>query len=98
MSDLLYNCNGGRKLTSIGASWFVSYLYYLKFDKNHLNWQKVGYDNRIRTFNKSSEYWNEWLIDIINGNDKKLKNNQIGLEPIEIKNMAKEILKLFEES
>ena len=32
---------GGEDLTTMGATWFVSYCYYDKIDPTHKNWKKV---------------------------------------------------------
>ena len=53
------DCNGGRLLTTLGATWFVSYLYYLKIDSTHLNWKK--FEERKSNFYKSHKYHKEWL-------------------------------------
>ena len=48
-----YNFDGGQYLTKIAASWFVSYMYHLKIDKKHINWQNVSNSfDRIKTYNK----------------------------------------------
>lgn len=35
-----FNFIGGDILSKMGASWFVSYSYYLHVDKKHENWNK----------------------------------------------------------
>ena len=48
MSGHIYkDCNGGRLLSSLSATWFVSYLYYLSIDSTHLNWTKFKKEFRL---------------------------------------------------
>lgn len=89
------DCSGGRILTSLSATWFVSYLYYLKIDSSHLNWNK--FKERIPNFEKSKKYHNEWLKKIVDKNPLKLNKNQIGLQGIRVKEMAQELLKTIRE-
>ena len=97
MSGHIYNdCNGGRLLSSLSVTWFVSYLYYLSIDSTHLNWTK--FEERIPNFNKSKEYHKEWLEKIVNKNHLKLNKNQIGLDGIRVKEMAKELLNFIEDN
>lgn len=85
-----FNFDGGDKLSSIGASWFVSYSYYRDIDQSHTNWNKVKtYETRISTFNASIKYHRNWLEKIIDMNHKNLKKNTISLSPVEIVNIAK---------
>ena len=84
---------GGEILATFGATWFVSYAYYEIIDKTHKNWTRVKtYPTRRETYSSSREYHTYWLEQIANMNDKQLSKNTIGLDPIEIKRMAKEIL------
>ena len=88
-----FNFEGGGKLTSMGATWFVSYAYYEKIDAEHKNWENVDTkQHRKRVYRNSREYHEFWLKQIINMNDSQLVKNQIGLKPIEIKRMAKAVL------
>jgi hypothetical protein len=96
MGRHIFNFDGGGKLTSIGASWFVSYLYYKVIDQSHTNWNKVKKQKtRISTFEASTEYHKDWLKEII-GMSNKLKSNTISLSSVDIKKMAMEILKSYE--
>lgn len=84
---------GGEELTTIGASWFVSYFYYLKIDKNHKNWDRVSTaKNRISTFNRTKYYHKSWLTEICNMEGSRLEKNTIGLSSFEVKDMAEKIL------
>ncbi|MEQ1660675.1 MAG: hypothetical protein ABL896_18065, partial [Hylemonella sp.] len=85
---------GGEQLTTIGASFFVSYLYFRHVDETHSNWQSVRTKNsRIRTLANSSEYHRAWLERIEQMSDAKLRRNSLGLEGATIKKMAQKILK-----
>ena len=64
-----YKFNGGQYLTRIGSSWLVSYMYYLKIDKNHKNWGNVSNpSDRMKKFNKCSQFHMKWLQEIVNMN------------------------------
>ena len=52
-----FNFEGGAYLTSMGASWFVSYMYFKKIDNKHNNWRNIKTaENRISTFNNTLKY------------------------------------------
>ena len=34
-----FDFEGGDDLTTMGASWFISYLYHIEIDSNHRNWE-----------------------------------------------------------
>jgi len=94
MANHNFNFDGGEYLAKIGAAWFVSYIFYEIEDKTHLNWKNVLTTKyRISIFNKTRKYHNYWLQQVLNMNDEKIKYNTIKLEPVEIKTMAKILLK-----
>ena len=93
MSRHNFNFDGGEYLTKMGASWFISYSYWLYIDKTKTNWEKVlTYSSRISVFNRSKKHHNFWLKQILLMNDKNLNKNSIELNAIEVKEMAKTIL------
>jgi len=93
MARHTFNFDGGDYLTTIGASWFVSYLYYRNIDDSHMNWKKIStVDSRINTFNRTEEYHKYWLQQILTMNGCNLNKNEIGLNAINIKKMANELL------
>lgn len=50
-----FTFEGGEILTGMGASWFVSYAYYEKIDRNHKNWAKVSTTQpRLSKYNKGT--------------------------------------------
>lgn len=89
-----FNFPGGEILTKMGASWFVSYSYYEKIDRKHLNWSKVKTTgSRLSHYNKGRAYHEEWLLEVLSMNEDALSTNTIGLDGEEIKSMARELLK-----
>jgi uncharacterized protein YutD len=73
MSGHCFNFKGGDKLSKMGASWFVSYSYYLYINKSHINWQNVSTCQlRIKVFNKTKNYHQYWLRKILEMNDNRL--------------------------
>ena len=42
MDNHNFSFEGGEYLRKIGASWFVSYCYYLNIDQSHKNWASVS--------------------------------------------------------
>jgi len=89
-----YNFDGGDFLTTIGASWLVSYSYYRHIDNSHMNWENISTaELRINIFNRTENYHKYWLQQILTMNDSNLNKNKIGLNAIKIKEMAKELLK-----
>ena len=96
MARHTFNFDGGDELTTIGASWFVSYSYYKIIDPSHTNWNKVTtHKSRISRFDVTTKYHKYWLGKIMDMNDKRLNKNEISLSSIDIKKMAMEILKSY---
>lgn len=88
-----YRIEGGSELTTMGATWFVSYCYYKMVDSSHKNWNNVSTaSNRASVFQKSQRYYKYWLSEILKMSDANLNKNKIGLEGAQIKQMAKRIL------
>ncbi|MDR2926282.1 MAG: hypothetical protein LBU76_10125 [Azoarcus sp.] len=68
-----FNFEGGEYLAKIGASWFVSYFYYIFADKTHTNWLKIKtVDLRIGIYNKTKKYHKFWLTQVENMNNNLL--------------------------
>ena len=86
--------DGLETLRKIGASWFVSYCYYNKISKKHLDWKKVAesLDLRVSYFTRTEKYHKYWLVEVLKMKDANLNRNSLGLRSHEIKRMAKEIL------
>ena len=95
MANHDYNFEGGTYLTNIGASWFISYMYYKKIDNKHSNWRNVKTaENRISMFNNTIQYHKFWLEQIIKMNTIRLSTNKIGLSGTEVVQMTIELLKI----
>ena len=85
-----YKFAGGEHLTRISASWFVSYMYYLKVDKTHSNWKKVTKPmKRASKCDKNSTYHKIWIREIVGMNPNRLGRNKLGLSGTDIISMAK---------
>lgn len=91
--DHEYRLGGGSELTTMGATWFVSYCYYKMVDLNHMNWNRVSTaSNRASVFARSQRYYKYWLKEVLNMSDANLNKNSLGLKSRQIKQMASEIL------
>ncbi len=87
---------GGEQLTSIGASFFVSFLYYRHVDPTHRNWDTIKTKaSRISTVSNSEEHHRAWLERINGMKDAKLNTNTLGLDSTTVKTMAQAILKVI---
>lgn len=94
-----FKCNGGQKLSYIGASFFISYLYYLKEDSTHKAWDNLKNEKskkyRINSINRNKDYYKDWVTYIINvRTPSPLIRNTIGLTDAEIVDMAKKLVHL----
>ncbi len=93
MNSHNFSFTGGEILTGMGASWFVSYIYYEKMDRTHRNWDRVSTtQSRISKYNKGKIYHKDWLKEVIAMNPANLNKNTIGLSAEQTKSMAKELL------
>ena len=88
-----FTFDGGEMLTTIGTTFFVSYLYYQYVDATHRNWEKVATkSSRISSIDSSKRYHSNWLNLVGSMNEANLSKNSIGLSGAEVKEMAKAIL------
>jgi hypothetical protein len=86
---------GGEQLTTIGATFFVSYLYYLRVDPTHGNWETIKTKTaRISTITSSKQYHRAWLGRVDQMSPANLGKNTLGLDGEEVKAMARAILAL----
>ena len=84
-----FSFDGGDLLTTIGATFFVSYLYHRYVDSTHRNWASIKtQQSRISTINRSEEYHSIWLKHIGSMSEVKLSRNTIGLDGASVKKMA----------
>jgi len=93
MARHIFNFEGGNELTTMGASWFVSYSFYYYKDKSHINWQNIPtYQSRISVFNRTKNLHEFWFGKILEMKNSNLDKNEIGLDAEKIKEMAKILL------
>jgi len=93
MARHIFNFVGGEYLSTMGATWFVSYSYYTHIDNKHTNWNRVSTSqSRISVFNNSKKYHKFWLGEIIGMKDNNLNKNTIGIKASKVKEMAKLLL------
>jgi len=91
-----FSFEGGEQLTTIGATFFVSYLYYLHVDSAHRNWEAIKTKkSRISTINKSECYHRSWLNQIGSMSEANLNKNTLGLDGVSVKKMALSIQKVL---
>ena len=91
-----FSFDGGDKLTTIGATFFVSYLYYRHVDSTHRNWASIKtQQSRISTINGSEKYHRVWLTHIGSMSETNLNRNTLGLNGTTIKKMALAIQQLL---
>jgi hypothetical protein len=89
---MLFNLNGGRKLTSMGAAWFVSCLYCERIDPKHLNWQNTKTAQRRKSvFDRTRNLHDYWIGQIRNISDSHIMTNKIGLTAAEVKKMINKL-------
>jgi hypothetical protein len=88
-----FNFPGGEQLTTIGASFFISYLYSQYVDPAHSGWTSIGTKAaRIRTITRSKQHHRAWLEQVSQMNETNLSRNTMGLRGENIKAMAQALL------
>lgn len=91
-----FSFEGGEQLTTIGATFFVSYLYCRHVDSTHRNWEKIKTKtSRISTITSSERHHRAWLERVGGMNDANLSKNTLGLDGGTAKAMARAILKVL---
>ena len=89
----VFSFDGGDQLTTIGATFLVSYLYHQHIDLTHNNWAEIKTQkSRISTINRSENYHRNWLNHIGNMSEANLNRNTLALDAPDIKEMALAIL------
>lgn len=93
MPNHSYNFEGAEDLTTMGSSWFISYLYHDRIDGNHRNWSRVARTLSTRTsaYNRSIQHHRTFLAHILQMNPTYLSRNTIGLTGEEVIKLAREI-------
>ena len=92
MANHNFSFAGGDILSKMGATWFVSYAYYDRVDKNHRNWDRVSTAaSRTSRYIAGIPYHKEWLQEVLVMKDENLSKNTIVLDARQVKAMAKEI-------
>lgn len=88
-----FGFEGGEQLTTIGATFFVSYLYYLHVDSTHRNWDSIKTkSSRISTIATSRKYHAGWLERLGSMTNANLNRNTLGLDGATVKAMARLVL------
>ena len=84
---------GGEQLTTIGATFFISYIYHLHIDSMHRNWESIATrKSRISTIASSTRYHHAWLERVGGMSAANLSRNTLGLDGATVKSMARAIL------
>ena len=66
MANHNFSFAGGDILSKMGATWFVSYAYYDRVDKNHRNWDRVSTAaSRTSRYIAGIPYHKEWLQEVL---------------------------------
>ncbi|HRH87737.1 MAG TPA: hypothetical protein PLO41_12875 [Rubrivivax sp.] len=93
MTRNTFTFDGGEQLTTVGATFFVSYLYYLHVDSTHRNWDSIQTkSSRISTITSSTKYHRAWLEHVGGMSDARLSRNTLGLDGAKVKAMARLVL------
>lgn len=86
MARHIFMFNGGDDLTTMGATWFVSYCYYKNIDSTHDNWKTVKtYNNRIAVYNSTTNNHKYWLNKVLQMDENNLNKNTLGLNGRQVK-------------
>ncbi|HAT41796.1 MAG TPA: hypothetical protein DCS87_08725 [Rheinheimera sp.] len=94
----VFTFDGGDQLTTIGCTFFVSYLYHSYIDPSHKNWDSVKTKkSRISTIARSKCYYHGWLNQIASMSIARLNKNTLGLDGSTVKAMALAIQKALRE-
>ena len=96
MARHTFTFDGGEKLTTMGAGWFVSYCYHRHLDKAHNNWDRIStVARRSSVYRRTTNMHNYWLRQVLNMSDDNLNKNTLGLNATTIKDMAKKLLAII---
>ena len=88
-----FNCNAGDKLSQIGASYLVCYLYSINIDNNEIRYKKRKL-NKINLIKQNKQNIVDWLKFLRNSKPSNLNKNKMGIKGNEVINMINVLLKL----
>lgn len=89
----VFSFEGGEELTTMGASWFISYMWHDKLDQLHTNWKNVStYLNRISVYNRTKHFHASWLLRIVSMSESSLNRNKLQLSGKKVIEMANILL------
>lgn len=89
----IFSFEHGDELTTMGATWFVSYAWYDCKDNTHLNWQNVKTsESRRIVYDNTREFHRYFLEQIIKMDRNRLSTNKIELSGSEVIEMAQQLL------
>ena len=97
----IFSFEGGGDLTTMGASWFISYLYYITIDPEHRNWEIPKTKNgRISVFVRTQGYTTtngipmhrHYVERVCSMSAGLLATNRIGIRGKKVIAMAQELL------
>lgn len=100
-----FSFEGGDDLTTMGASWFISYLYHIEIDSNHRNWEAPKTKNgRVSVFlrtkclstAKGVAMHRHYVEQVCLMSPALLSKNKIGIRGERVIAMAKELLALMD--
>ena len=100
-----FNFEGGDDLTTMGASWFISYLYHLNLDPEHRNWEVPKTKNgRVSGFlrtkclstAKGVAMHRHYVEQVCLMSPALLSKNKIGIRGERVIAMAEELLALMD--
>lgn len=88
-----FNFDGGKELSHMGATWFVSYAYYQNIDANYTAWNRVKTaDSRAIIYRKTGKYHEFWLKQVLKMDDSNLNTNTLRVNAQMTKYIAKVLL------
>jgi len=95
MLESYFDCNGGDILAEIGASYLISYLYYININPEHLNYKKRS-TQMISKIIKNQQYVRDWVnyVSELDQIKNRLASNTIGLMGYEVVDMTKKLKNL----
>ena len=79
---------GRQTLRRLGEAWFVSYMYYDKLDRGHLNWTRGTRRFSVSTYEATRHRHHDWLELIAYDRPDGLANAALGLSEPEVVGLA----------
>ena len=88
-----FSFDGGKELSRIGATWFITYAYAEKIDPTERRWlNSATHASRASNYKQAAQWHQYWYTEVTKMSESRLNKNEIGVSGVEAKKMAHKLV------